>query len=138
MIVHALVSRYVRSRGRQDMQIPLQVNFHNLEPSAAVEASVRKHARKLERFHQDIVSCRVTVEAGHKHRHKGNIYHIVVDVRTPGDEIVVSRMPDEEHAHEDVYVAIRDAFDAAQRQLQDRLAIRRGHVKKHEPPGTPT
>jgi ribosome-associated translation inhibitor RaiA len=119
------------------MQIPLQIRFRNIEASPAIEAAVVKHAKKLELFRDDIVSCRVTVEAPHKHQHRGNIYHIVVDVRTEGDEVVVSRMPDDEQAHEDIYVAIRDAFKAARRQLQDQIKIRRGHVKKHEtpPPG---
>jgi ribosomal subunit interface protein len=120
------------------MLIPLQIKFHNLEPSPAIEESVRKHATKLEQFRGDIVSCRVTVESPHKHKHKGRLYHVVIDVRTEGDEIVVSRRPDDEQAHEDVYVAIRDAFKAARRQLQDHLKIQRGHVKKHEPPERPT
>lgn len=120
------------------MQIPLQIQFHNIEPSPFIEAAVRKYAKKLELFRDDIVSCRVTVAAPHKHRHKGNLYHIVVDVRTEGDEIVVSRMPDDEQAHEDIYVTLRDAFKAARRQLQDRIKIRRGHVKQHQPTPPPT
>lgn len=113
------------------MQIPLQVRFQNLEPSEFIEAAVRKHADKLERFRDDIVSCRVTIGSPHKHQHKGQLFHVVVNVRTEGDEIAVSRMPDDEQSHEDVYVAIRDAFSAARRQLQDRLDIQRGFVKKH-------
>ncbi len=113
------------------MQKPLQIRFHNLEHSDAIEASVRKHAKKLEQFNESIISCQVTVESPHKHQHKGVLYHVVIDVRVPGDEIVVSRMPDDEHAHEDVYVTIRDAFKAAQRQVREHLRIRRGHVKKH-------
>ena len=116
------------------MQIPLQVRFRNLEPSPAVEAAVRKRADQLERFDDTITSCRVTIESPHKHRHKGNLYHVVINVRTPGGEIVVSRMPDDEHAHEDVYVAIRDAFRAARRQLQDKQRERRSQVKAHETP----
>ena len=114
------------------MQIPLQVSYRNLESSPAIEAAVRKHAKKLELFRGDIVSCRVTIECPHKHQHKGRLYHVVITVRTTGDEIAVSRMPDDELAHEDIYVTIRDAFKAARRQLQDRLQIRRGQVKKHE------
>jgi ribosome-associated translation inhibitor RaiA len=37
----------------------------------------------------------------------------------PGKELVVSRDPGDVHAHKDVYVAIRDAFDAAERQLAE-------------------
>ena len=61
-------------------------------------------------FCDEIISCRVTIEAPHKHHHRGNIYQVTVDVRTPGDESVASRAPAQHHAHEDVYVAIRDAL----------------------------
>ena len=116
------------------MQIPLQIRFHNLEKSEAVEAAVRKRAEQLEHFAHNITSCRVTIEAPHKHHHQGNLYHVTIDIRTPGGEIVVSRSPDKHHAHEDAYVAIRDAFKAARRQLQDQLQERRGKVKHHETP----
>lgn len=116
------------------MQLPLQIHFDNLEPSDAVESRVRKYTEKLERFCDEIISCRVTIEAPHKHHHQGNICHVTVDVRTPGDESVASRAPAQHHAHEDVYVAVRDAFDAVQRQLQDHQLRKRGKVKSHETP----
>jgi ribosomal subunit interface protein len=116
------------------MQIPLQIHFHNLESSDAVESNVRKHAEQLERFCDEIISCRVTIEAPHKRHQRGNIYQVTVDVRTPGDESVASRTPAQHHAHEDVYVAIGDAFDAVQRQLQDHLLRERGKVKSHDTP----
>ena len=119
------------------MRIPLQIRFRNLAPSDFIEAAVRKYANKLERFRDDIVSCRVTIGSPHKSQQKGHLFHIVVNVRTEGDEIVVSRMPDDEQSHEDVYVAIRDAFNAARRQLQDRLDMKRGFVKRHEPAEPP-
>lgn len=116
------------------MQVPLEIRFHNLEPSDAIEAAVRQRAEKLEQFADDIVSCRVTIEAPHKHHRRGKLYGVKVDVRVPGSEIVASREPDAHHAHEDVYVALRDAFDAARRQLQDYVRIRRAKVKTHEAP----
>jgi len=119
------------------MQIPLQIYFQNLERSDFIEAAVRKYAKKLELFRDDIVSCRVTIESPHKHQRKGRLFHVVINIRTGGDEIAVSRMPDDEQAHEDVYVAIRDAFNAARRQLQDRLDIQRGNVKSREAPEAP-
>jgi ribosomal subunit interface protein len=114
------------------MQIPLQIIFHNMEPSDAVEANIKEKAAKLERFSEKITSCRVTVEAPHKHHHKGNIYHIAVDVTVPDAEIVVSRSPQDNHAHEDIYVAIRDAFNSARRQLEDYELKRRGKIKHHQ------
>ena len=114
------------------MQIPLQIIFHNMEPSDAVEANIKEKAAKLERFSDKITSCRVTVEAPHKHHHKGNIYHIAVDIVVPDAEVVVSRSPQDNHAHEDIYVAIRDSFNSARRQLEDYELKRRGKIKHHE------
>lgn len=116
------------------MQIPLEVVFRNMDHSDAVEAAVRERIEKLERFTQEILRCKVTVEAPHKHHAKGNIYHVTIDLHVPGAEIVVNRNPDKNHAHEDVYVAIRDAVNAANRQLQDYVRVRRGKVKAHESP----
>ena len=116
------------------MQLPLQLQFRNMEHSPAIEAAVRKHVEKLKFFNGDIISCRVAIEAPHRHQYKGKLYQVVVDIRVPGREIVVSRTPDDQQAHEDVYVAIRDAFEAARRQIQDHARIRRGKVKVHEPP----
>jgi len=118
------------------MQTPLQLSFHNLAHSPAIEKAVRKHVAKLGQFNGDIVSCRVTIESPHKHHYKGKLYRVVVDILLPGKEIVVSRTPDDQHAHEDVYVAIRDAFDAARRQIQDYARIQRGEIKTH-PTATP-
>lgn len=114
------------------MQIPLQVTFRGIPPSEAVEARIREKASKLERFHSHIMSCRVAVEAEHQHHHQGNQYHIRIDITTPGKEIVVSREHHDNKAHEDVYVAIRDAFDAATRQLEDHARKQRGEVKTHQ------
>ncbi len=115
------------------MQLPLELHFHNLDHSPAVEAAVRNAAAKLERFAGDIVSCRVTVEGGpHKHHQQGSLFAVRIDVRYAGGEVVASREPTAHQAHEDVYVAVRDAFKAARRQLQDRMRIRRGDVKPHD------
>lgn len=114
------------------MRIPLQISFRGMDHSAAIEQNIRERARKIERFYENIMGCRIVVEAPHHHHHKGNLYHIRIDITAPDGELVVSRKPDQHHAHEDVYVAIRDAFRAAQRQLEDYARKRRGHVKRHE------
>lgn len=116
------------------MKLPLQVVFRNMEASAAVEAKIRERVDQLERSCDLIMSCRVVVEAHHKHHHQGNLYHVRVDLKVPEAEIVASRDPDEHHAHEDVFVAVRDAFDAVRRRLEDYARRRRGQVKPHEVP----
>jgi len=117
------------------MKIPLQVTFRDMERSDAVENAVREHAEKLDQFCDHIMSCRVVIEAPHHHKNKGNIFHISIDITAPGKEIAVTRDPSQHHAHEDMYVAIRDAFNAARRQVQDYVARQRGDVKAHSNPG---
>jgi ribosomal subunit interface protein len=100
-----------------------------MEPSPAIEARVRKKAAKLERFHDRIIGCTVVVEAPHRHHHKGKLYSVRVDISVPGKDVIVDRAKPLDHAHEDVYVAIRDAFNAAARRLEDHARKRRGEVK---------
>lgn len=109
----------------------LQIVFRNIPPSEAVEAKVRAKAEKLAIITDNIMACRVTVEAPHKHQHKGSTYQVRIDVSVPGSEIVVSRDPGLNHAHENVYVAIRDAFNALRRQLEDYVKQQRGKGKQH-------
>jgi ribosomal subunit interface protein len=116
------------------MQIPLEILFHSTAKSDAIEAAIRERATKLEKFADSIVSCLVTVDAPHKHHRQGKLFRVSVDVHIPGGHVVASRDPAEHHAHEDVFVAIRDAFDAVRRQIQDRLRVVRGKVKLHEGP----
>jgi ribosomal subunit interface protein len=116
------------------MQKPLEIRFQQMDPSPAVEARIREKAADLERFSDRITSCRVVVEQEHRHHHKGNLFRVRLDIGMPGKEVAVTRTGPQDHAHEDVYVAIRDAFDAAVRRLEDRVRVRRGKVKQHEAP----
>jgi ribosome-associated translation inhibitor RaiA/cold shock CspA family protein len=100
--------------------------------AAAVDARIRTLAAKLERYCDQITRCRVTVEQTHKHHQHGNHYRVRVDVTVPDQALVAAREPSEHHAHVDVYVALRDAFDAMRRQLQDYRRRQRGEVKIHQ------
>lgn len=115
-------------------QLPLQITFRNMGPSEAVEARIRERIQGLDRFYDQIISCRVVVEQHHRHHHQGNLFHVRVDLRVPDGELVANREPGEHHAHEDVYVAIRDAFDNVRRQLEDFSRRRRMDVKTHAVP----
>jgi ribosomal subunit interface protein len=116
------------------MQIPLQISFRNMDASEAVEADVREKAARLSQFYERITSCRVVIDAPHHHHHKGNLYDVRIDLTVPGEEIVVQRSGPENQAHEDVYVAVRDAFNAATRRLQDHVRKTTGRMKSHEVP----
>jgi ribosomal subunit interface protein len=105
-----------------------------METSEAMAARIRKEAQKLDRFHDHIMACRVTVEAPHQHHRQGRLYQVKVDVTVPGAELVASHQQHDHHEHEDPYVAVRDAFDAVQRQLEDYARRQRGKVKQHPVP----
>lgn len=111
------------------MQLPLQITFRHVKPSAAVETRIRQEAAKLEKFCEKIMSCRVIVEAPHRHHNQGNLFHVRIDLAVPQEELVVSREHHDERSHEDAYVVIRDAFNALHRQLEDYVRRRRGDVK---------
>jgi ribosomal subunit interface protein len=116
------------------MQTPLEIHFQNMERSEAVEVVLRERAAKLEQFFDGITSCHVYVEAPHKHQHKGNRYEVRIEVRIPGTELAVNNKPGDINAHEDVYVAIRDAFNAMERQLKRWKRQVRGEPRGREGP----
>ncbi len=118
------------------MELEPQITFRDIETSAAIESNIRQHLAKLERFHEHITKCRVTVEAPHRRHNKGVLYDVTVDITVPGGELLANRASGKDHTHEDVYVAIRDAFHAARRQLEAFARKRRGQVKIHEPQPT--
>lgn len=99
----------------------VQISFRNMDPVPSAEALVRSRVAELEQFSDRIGGCRVVLDAAHRRHRQGRTYDVRIELSVPGGPIVVSRNPDEDHAHEELGVAIRDAFDAARRQLQDRM-----------------
>jgi cold shock CspA family protein len=103
-----------------------------MHPSPSLEALVHEKAATLDKFAADIMSCRVVVEPAGKHHQHGNLYEVRIDLTVPGEEIAVTREPGEHTANKDIHVALRDAFDAARRKLEDYVRRRRHAVKAHE------
>jgi ribosomal subunit interface protein len=123
--------RVVNNGTENAMTLPLELTLRDIPASDAIEATVRKRAEKLESLYDHILGFHVLIESPHRHHHKGKLYRARVIVNVPGGQVVVKRNPGAHASHEDIYVAIRDAFDAAKRQLQDYAARRRGDVKQH-------
>jgi ribosomal subunit interface protein len=118
------------------MDEPLEIVFHNLESSAAVEAAIRERFAKLEKRYDRLVSCRVSVEALHKQHRTGNIYEVHIDMLVPGAELVISKQSQkakQRYANPDVYASIRDAFDAAERQLKRFKRQQREDLQPQDP-----
>ena len=98
----------------------IEVTFRDIERSEAVEQRVRERVERLSRLSDRITSCHVVIQAPHRHHHKGVLYDVRIHVHVPGHEIVVDRGGSDNHAYEDVYVVIRDAFDAAERKMEEQ------------------
>ncbi len=115
------------------MQTLPQISFHNETHSDAVESTIRAKIEDLEQVHSGIIGCRVVVSAPHRDKWKGKIYEVHVEVSIPGPDIAITREAGTNHAHEDLYVAIRDAFDTARRALQDQVRKMSDHRTKRHP-----
>lgn len=111
------------------MRVPLQITFRQMDASPALEARIRQRVDELEQYCDRITACHVTVEAQHRRHQQGNLFRVSVDLVVPGREITVGRGKDRNHAHEDAHVAVRDAFDALRRRLEDHVRAARGQVK---------
>ena len=116
------------------MTIPVQITFRHMETSTAVEARVRELADHLGVFSDRIQSCRVVVDSPHRHHHQGKVFNVKVQLALPGEDVVVDMERPDRDGHEDVYVVLRDAFDAARRQLQQRMSTLRGETSLREKP----
>jgi ribosome-associated translation inhibitor RaiA len=121
-----------RNQRTQNVTIPVQITFRHMESSTAVETRVRELADHLGVFSDKITSCRVVLDSPHRHSHQGKVFNVKVQLALPGEDVVVDMERPQRDGHEDVYVVLRDAFDAAKRQLQQRMSSLRGDVKRRE------
>ncbi len=111
------------------MRLPLQVTFRNIPSSEAIEAHINEKAAKLDRFYDRIMSCRVVVDSTQRRQRQGKLFGVRIDITVPRKELAVTR-----EENEDVYIAIRDAFDTASRRLEEHARRERGDVKIHQGP----
>jgi len=106
-----------------------------MQPSIALETRIRDLVQKLERFSSQIIKCQVVVEAPHhQHHEQGALFDFSVNIAVPGKEIIIGHSNTRNPAHTNPYIALRDAFRAAKRQLQEYERIRRQDVKEHSRP----
>ncbi len=106
--------------------LPVSVVFRNMEASPAVQASALKYAAKLGRKFDRIVNCRVTIEAPHHARRVIKMFRVAVDLKVPGRDIASKFGGDDPSAHADIATAMREAFAAATRQMQDHVLRMKG------------
>lgn len=95
-----------------------KIIFRGIDHSPAVEDVVQKKLEKLQRYSDEIQTLRVILESPHNNHNKGKMYHVGIEAVIPNHDLVVSRDQHDNHSHEDIYVAIRDAFEAMERRLK--------------------
>ncbi len=113
------------------MQKPLTLTFRHIDSSPAVNEVIRKRVDKLEQFYDRIIHCDVMLEAPRHHAPHGFPFEIRIELSVPGKNIVVRSTSRMHHPNVDAYSAIRRAFDATERRLEDYARINRHHVKRH-------
>jgi ribosome-associated translation inhibitor RaiA len=130
------------------MKSPIQLTFHHVQPSPAISARIRTATQHLERFYGRITSCHVVITAIQRHRRHANPYRVCIELIVPGTRLVIGRRPAHRVAaapnasspkaeasttdarHQDLYVAIHDAFDAARRRLEHYARKQRARQKQ--------
>lgn len=134
------------------MKWPLQITYRRVKPTPEIEDCIRDEAEKLDNFYNHVMACRIAVEIPHRHHRKGDFYHIRIDVKVPGGEVVVNREPslaseirqlgenttpkqmELEGKQRNLQLAIKSAFRTVERRLQDYARCQRGDIKIHTPP----
>jgi cold shock CspA family protein/ribosome-associated translation inhibitor RaiA len=119
------------------MQIPLEIRYHQVDGSDALDSEIRRHADRLDKLYDRLIACRVSVEAPHRQHRTGNVLSIHIELSVPGSSLVVSHEPhkaQERQAHPNIHTALRVAFKAAERQLKAFKEVQRGEVKPHDVP----
>jgi ribosome-associated translation inhibitor RaiA len=114
------------------MEKPIQIRYHGVAASPAIDALVKEQAGHLERYFDRIIGCDVTIEVPERTNHKAHHFRVKVEVHVPGHTVVCDRDPDPKKAHTTCQMAVHDAFKHAKRQLEDLARIRSGRVKTHE------
>lgn len=115
------------------MEKPLQIAFKDTESSAYLERLIRQQVDRLERFHPNLIGCRVVVEVPHRSPESGKLpIGISVEVEVPGhNKIIAKDVEDRREAKNDQTTVVNRVFDAVLRQLEQLSDIRQGEVKQH-------
>jgi ribosome-associated translation inhibitor RaiA len=110
---------FLRTKSRS-MTSPLEVHFHGIEKSSALQSRVEEKYDKLKRHCERMTSCRVVLEAPHRNSAKAKVFQVKIEISIPGQKlIIVNHEREGAHAQEDLSLAIRDAFEAARRKVDE-------------------
>ena len=112
----------------------IDIKWHNLEHSTAVEAEIRKRFARILCYAGDITTARISIDQPHHPSRKPHAFHVLLEIHIPGTAII-SHQPPTEHGSVqeklDIFSLIHRTFDAAQRQLLDHNRLKQGRSKQH-------
>ena len=114
-------------------QLPITVTFRDILETDAIRNRIVNKANKLAQYFDRIEYCKVTVELPQKHQHQGKLFSVKIECGVPNKTLAVTHKQDE-----DLYVSLRDAFQAMARQLKEYRAVLRNDVKYHTENNQPT
>jgi ribosome-associated translation inhibitor RaiA len=118
------------------MERPLELVFHNMPSSPAIERLVHEKVEKLEKFYPRIIGCRVAIEVPHRQHRTGNVPEVHIELHVPGQTLVVrhEHRAEQRHASPDARSSVSDAFEAMITKLQDYKRKQAREVKPHPSP----
>ncbi|MGD1037170.1 MAG: HPF/RaiA family ribosome-associated protein [Roseiarcus sp.] len=114
------------------MQVPLEIAFLHCEPSEEIRSEIAKQVKRLEKFSHRITSCHVAIDGPQTRHREGGLFKIDIRIAMPEHhDVIVTRTHDNARERQHALVAIREAFGAAARQVEDVERDMRGQVKEH-------
>jgi ribosomal subunit interface protein len=117
-----------------NVQLPLQITYRDMDPTPGMDAAIRDKVDHLQRYHPRIVRCHVVVDAPHASQHHPHHFRVMFNLTIPGKEIVAAKENHDKPEQRDFYIALRDSYEAARRQLESEREKAQGHTKVHEVP----
>lgn len=102
------------------MELPLTITAQDITLPESIERVIREKAEKLERFYNHLIGCHVKVEGPGRHHRHGGLFNVSIDLSVPGNDLFINHQADE-----DLAVAIREAFAAARRRLDEHARLQR-------------
>jgi ribosomal subunit interface protein len=114
------------------MQVPIEIAYHQVTKSEAIDQLIREKADHLEQFCDHIISCAVAVERPNLHQRSGNPYRVRVDLHVPPRHEIAAIAGQQHNAmHDDLETVVIDAFEKAGRQLKKLNERQSGETKTH-------
>ncbi|BAZ68882.1 MAG: HPF/RaiA family ribosome-associated protein [Pelatocladus maniniholoensis HA4357-MV3] len=102
------------------MKIPPEITYRNVEKTNAIDALINEKITKLEQVCNYLSSCHIVIEKVHDRPRSGSPHRVRIDMTIPpGHELVAESNPPDVNQYPPLEAVIRDAFQAAIRQLRD-------------------